>query len=61
MELRLSSSDGKLLAEIHREGHVLDQRSSGSDMIIHARLDASLEAKLRRLGTPMVASRTASA
>ena len=56
MELRLHASDGKLLAEIHREGHVVNQESKGSEMIVHARLDASLEAKLRRLGTPMVAA-----
>ena len=56
MELRLSASDGKLLAEIHREGHVVDQRSSGSDMIVHARLDASLEAKLRRAGASVEAT-----
>ena len=54
MELRLDAGDGKLLAEIHRDGHVLDQRSSGSEMIVRARLDASLEAKLRRMGTSMV-------
>jgi GTP-binding protein HflX len=54
MELRLPAGEGKLLAEIHRSGHVLDQRSSGAEMVIRARLDASLEAKLRRLGTSMV-------
>jgi GTP-binding protein HflX len=54
MELRLPAGEGKLLAEIHRNGHVLDQRSSGTEMVIRARLDASLEAKLRRLGTSMI-------
>jgi len=33
-----SAVDGKLLAEIHQHGEVLDQRSEGEQMVIRARL-----------------------
>ncbi|HET9455662.1 MAG TPA: GTPase HflX [Gemmatimonadaceae bacterium] len=49
-EIHLSSSDGKLLAEIHQYGEVLDQRSVGEQMVIRARVGEKLEGRLRRAG-----------
>ncbi|MDQ3080792.1 MAG: GTPase HflX [Gemmatimonadota bacterium] len=49
-EIRLPLSDGKLLAEIHREAEVLEQRHEGAELVLTARLDDSLAGKLRRAG-----------
>jgi GTP-binding protein HflX len=49
-ELRISVSDGRLLADVHRSGEVLDQRHEGTDMIVRARLDASALGRLQRAG-----------
>ncbi|HTJ20973.1 MAG TPA: GTPase HflX [Gemmatimonadaceae bacterium] len=46
----MSPSDGKLLAEIHREGDVLNQRMDGERLLIEARVDDALAGRLRRAG-----------
>ena len=49
-EVWLHPRDGKLLAEIHQHGEVLDQRSEGVQMVIRARLPERLRGKLEQLG-----------
>ncbi len=49
-EIRLPLSDGKLLAEIHREAEVLEQRHEGDELVLVARLDDVLAGKLKRAG-----------
>ena len=49
-EISMSSSDGKLLAEIHREGEVLEQRTVGDRLVLRARVDERLAGRLRRAG-----------
>jgi GTP-binding protein HflX len=49
-ELRIPVSDGRLLADVHRSGEVLDQRHEGTDMIVRARLDATALGRLQRAG-----------
>lgn len=49
-ELRVSVSDGKLLADIHRSAEVLAQRHEGTDMVLVARVDAATLGRLRRAG-----------
>ena len=49
-ELRVSVADGRTLAEIHRLGEVLDQRSDGEEIIVRARIDKAALGKLRRAG-----------
>ena len=49
-EIRLPISDGRLLAEIHRGGEVLNQRTEGSELVITARLDAAMAGRLRAHG-----------
>ena len=56
-ELRLPLHDGKLLAEIHREAEVLEQRHEGEEIVVTARLGEALAGKLRRAGIG-VASRS---
>jgi GTPase len=49
-EIRMSPSDGKLLAEIHREGDVVGQRMEGERLLVEARVDEALAGRLRRAG-----------
>jgi GTP-binding protein HflX len=49
-EIRISHSDGKLLAEIHREGEVLDQRNVGDQLVLRARVNDRLAGRLRQAG-----------
>jgi GTP-binding protein HflX len=49
-ELRIPVSDGKLLAEVHRSGEVLDQHHEGEEMVLRARIDATTLGRLRRAG-----------
>jgi GTP-binding protein HflX len=49
-EIRLPLHDGKLLAEIHREAEVLEQRHEGDELVLTARLEESLAGKLKRAG-----------
>ena len=49
-EIRLPLSDGKLLAEIHREAEVIEQRHEGEELVLIARLDDALVGKLRSAG-----------
>ncbi len=48
--IRLSPADGKTLAEIHRDGEVLDQRMDGDRLLIEARVDEALAGRLRKAG-----------
>jgi hypothetical protein len=43
-------SDGKLLAELHRETEVLVQRAEDGMMLITARVEAPMLGRLRREG-----------
>ena len=49
-EVRVSMSDGKTLAEVHRLGEVLDQRSEDGVIVLRARLDAATVGRLRGRG-----------
>ena len=49
-EVTLSATDGKLLAELHRDAEVLDIRNDGANVVVEARLDHALAGRLRRAG-----------
>ena len=49
-EITLAASDGKLLADIHRNGEVVEQRTEGEQLIVRARVDEALAGRLRRAG-----------
>ena len=55
-EIRLPFSDGKLLAEIHREAEVLEQRHEGGELVLTARVEEALAGKLRRAGAAVKAA-----
>jgi GTP-binding protein HflX len=49
-EVRIPAADGRLLAELHREGEVIDQRSEDSVLVLHVRATQALIGRLRRGG-----------
>ena len=49
-ELRIPASDGRLLAELHRTGEVLEQTHDGNEMIVRVRLDAATLGRVRAAG-----------
>jgi GTP-binding protein HflX len=53
MHIRMSPSDGKLLAEIHRAGEVVGQRMDGEHLLVEARVDDALAGRLRRAGAKL--------
>jgi len=56
-EIRMSPSDGRLLAEIHRGAEVLDQRMDGERLVVEARVDDALAGRLRRAGAEVRAAK----
>ena len=51
VDVRVPATAGRVLAELHRTGEVLAERVDGEDMVVRARLDASLVGRLRADGT----------
>ena len=49
-EVWLSSGDGRMLAEIHAHGEVLEQRTEGDQMVVRARLPERLRGRLEQAG-----------
>jgi GTPase len=50
VELHVPASDGRLLAELHREGEVLDVRSDDESLFVRARVRNAQAGRLRRAG-----------
>ena len=57
VELRLDHSNGRLLAELHREGEVIGVRHGEDATYVTARLDAATLARAARQGALVVAER----
>jgi GTP-binding protein HflX len=52
--IRLPISDGRLLADIHRNGEVIDQRTDDGSLVVTARVDEALAGRLRRGGAQVI-------
>ncbi len=50
LEVRVPAGNGKLLAELYREGEVLEQRSEDDRLVLRLRLDERMIGRLRREG-----------
>jgi GTPase len=50
VEVRVPASDGRLLAELHRDGEVLEQRVDEDALVVRARVDARTLGRLRDRG-----------
>lgn len=59
LEIRVPAADGRLLAEIHREGEVLDQRADDDVLVVRARLDERAIGRLRHAGARIVVATAA--
>ena len=55
-EVWLSSSDGRMLAEIHEHGEVLEQRTEGEQLVVRARLPERLRGRLEQAGARITSS-----
>ena len=49
-EVRIPAGDGRLLAELHREGEVIDQHNEDSVLVLHVRATEALIGRLKRSG-----------
>ena len=49
-EIRFSSGDGRLLAQVHREANVIEQKTVNGELILSARIPNDLAARLRKAG-----------
>jgi GTPase len=59
--IRMSPSDGRMLAEIHRDGEVIDQRMDGDLLLVEARIDDVLAGRLRNAGAEVSKGKVAAA
>ncbi len=50
LEIRIPASEGRLLAELYRDGEVLEQRTDDDMMVIRARLDERTMGRMRHAG-----------
>jgi len=50
VEIRLPAEDGKLLADIYRNGSVLSQRTDDGQIVLSARVNEQLAGRITRLG-----------
>ena len=57
LEIRIPASNGRLLAEVHREGEVLEQRADDDVMVVRARLDERMIGWLRHAGARIICDR----
>ena len=58
LEIRIPVADGKLLAEVHRVGEVLDQQSDEDVLVVRARLDERTIGRLRHAGARITITAT---
>ena len=50
VEVTLPAGDGRLLAELYRDGEVVDQKTDGDQLVLRARVDEVTAGRLRRGG-----------
>ena len=55
-EVRMSTGDGRMLAEIHAQGEVLEQRTEGDELVVRARLPERLRGRLEQAGAKITST-----
>jgi GTP-binding protein HflX len=50
LTIRIPAGEGKLLAEIHRDGEVIEQSHDGEELVLVARVGPALASRLKRNG-----------
>nr|WP_083765565.1 GTPase HflX [Gemmatimonas aurantiaca] len=59
LEVRIPASNGRLIAEVHRDGEVLEQRTDEELIVIRARLDERAIGRLRQAGVSVTVTQAA--
>lgn len=54
LEVHIPAANGRLIAEVHRDGEVLDQRADDEMLVIKARLDERTIGRLRQAGARVI-------
>jgi GTP-binding protein HflX len=54
LEVHIPAANGRLIAEVHREGEVLDQRADDDVIVLRARLDERTIGRLRLSGVRVI-------
>jgi len=54
LEVHIPAANGRLIAEVHRDGEVLDQRADDDMLVIKARLDERTIGRLRQAGARVI-------
>ena len=54
LEVHIPAANGRLLAEVHRDGEVLDQRAEEDVIVLSARLDERTIGRLRQAGVRVI-------
>lgn len=54
LEVHIPAGNGRLIAEVHRDGEVLDQRTDDDTLVIKARLDERTIGRLRQAGARVI-------
>ncbi len=59
LEVRIPAANGRLIAEVHRDGEVLDQRHDEDLIVLRARLDERAIGRLRQAGVSVTVTQAA--
>jgi GTPase len=54
LEVHIPAANGRLIAEVHRDGEVLDQRADDDVIVLRARLDERTIGRLRQSGVRVI-------
>jgi GTP-binding protein HflX len=57
LDVRIPAANGRLLAEVHRAGEVIGQRTEGDTVVVQARLDDRTVGRLRHAGARVTVTR----
>jgi GTP-binding protein HflX len=52
-EIRMRAEDGKMLAEVYRNGSVLSQENIEGEIVLRARVDQQLASRLKKSGASL--------
>ncbi len=56
MKVRVGAHQGAVLASLHRDGEVVDQKADGADLVVTVRMDDRLAGRLRQAGVELTSA-----
>lgn len=60
LEIHIPAANGRLIAEVHRDGEVLEQRADDEVLVLKARLDERTIGRLRQAGARVIVTQAGS-